>query len=169
MYIQAHIVCSVTHVPSDDHPLTVTLYHFAFKHRVRGVHPQSTYQVTIMWPPCDVHVLFWECNEQCTFNLRQLNSCIFSSGVVQAFISYPISYFRCLKAVLLVLSTCLRLHQLADMALHQEIFSLVASQLVRNTSTTIMYMYLHYRHSCCRAVQECCWYWGVNHWCCSIW
>ena len=103
----------------------------------------STYQVTIMWPPCDVHVLLLECSEQCTFNIRQLKSCIQSSSVVQIFISYPISYFRFLKAVLLVLSTCLRLHQLADMALHQEIFSLVASQLVRNTSTTNMYMYLH--------------------------
>ena len=61
----------------------------------------------------------------------------------QVFVSYPISYFRCLKGVLLVLSTCLHLHQLVDMALHQEIFSLVVSLLVRNASIINMYLYLH--------------------------
>ena len=75
----------------------------------------STHSPHIRWPSCDHHVivrvLLLECNEQCTLNLRQLNSCIPSSGVVQVFISYSISCFRFLKVVLLILSTCLHLHQ----------------------------------------------------------
>ena len=85
MYIQAYIICSVTLVL-----VMITHWHWPCTTLPSSTELEvSTHSLHIRWPSCDVHVLLLECIDQCTFNLRQLKSCILSSGVVPSICFLP--------------------------------------------------------------------------------